>query len=118
MESNDAQAAAELGFRRTDNRYSDHKAIAYEHEGTFEIDGRGGERINKIMRWWLKGVMVGLTIQTNRDREHEFLGSIVKSQNCDGLECGTEEPGNRTIVGFWARMDTEEGFENLGLVLC
>ncbi|KAL6916133.1 hypothetical protein ACHAPO_006428 [Fusarium lateritium] len=110
VESSGVQEAAELGLRRTDG-------LSYEHEETFEIDGQGGERINRTITWWLDNMTVGLTIQTNRGRGHDFLGLIDKNQPPDGLKSSPEEPGNRTVVGFWTSMTTEEGFDILGLVL-
>ncbi|KAL3602275.1 hypothetical protein FPOAC2_06576 [Fusarium poae] len=117
MESSSVQETSELGLGRTDHRYNHREAMAYDHEEAFEIDGQGGELINYTTTWWLNGMMVGLTLMTNRGRAYDFLGSIDKYQPPDGLRFSTKEPGNRTIVGFWADLTRFTGFHCLGLVL-
>ncbi|KAF4339888.1 hypothetical protein FBEOM_6186 [Fusarium beomiforme] len=109
------KSEAELGFRRTDGRYSKDYDINHEHEESFDIDGPGGERIENVRTCWSYGLFVGFELKTNRDRTVKFTGG---SDHEDDWEDGsTFNAGGRKVVGFWAQMETDPGFLLFGPVI-
>ncbi|KAF9761281.1 hypothetical protein IL306_003881 [Fusarium sp. DS 682] len=109
------QSEVELGFRRTDGRYSKDYDINHEHEESFDIDGPGGERIESMRTLWSDD-LVGFEMKTNRGRAVKFTGGSDVDVDRE-VELSTFNAKGRTVVGFWATMETDLGFMVFGLVL-
>ncbi|KAM0290584.1 hypothetical protein ACHAO9_004944 [Fusarium lateritium] len=116
MKSTGNQKEVELGFRRTDDRYSKHYDLNHDHEESFIIDGSGGERIESVETWWLEERLVGFTLNTNLDRSATFAGGLDVHKHKEVRSFVTRAAGS-TVVGFWATMETEAGYVGFGLVL-
>ncbi|KAH7241521.1 hypothetical protein BKA59DRAFT_478748 [Fusarium tricinctum] len=116
MKSTDDKEHAELGFRRTDDRYSKYYDLNHEHEESLVIDGPGGERVESVKTWWLEERLVGFTLDTNRDRSATFVGGLDVDKHKE-IRMSVTHAEERKVVGFWATMETEAGFVDFGLVL-
>lgn len=64
MKSTDDKENTELGFRRTDDRYSKYYDLNHEHEESLVIDGPDGERVESVKTWWLEERLVGFTVRS------------------------------------------------------
>jgi hypothetical protein len=120
MRSVDDKEDAELGFRRTDYRYSKHYDLNHEHEESLVIDGPSGERIESVKTWWLEEKLVGFTVRscldyteytnlpevqldTNRDRSATFAGGLDVDKHKE-IRMSVTHAEERKVVGFWATM--------------
>jgi hypothetical protein len=120
MKSTDDKEHAELGFRRTDDRYSKYYDLNHEHEESLVIDGLSGERVESVKTWWLEERLVGFTVRsclnyneftylpevqldTNRDRSATFVGGLDVDKHKE-IRMSVTHAEERKVVGFWATM--------------